>query len=73
MNVTATVKRMRAWAEANPWADTQGLMDDEWEALARSALGLPTKCSTCERESVRLHGDFHVCQSCFDELMGERR
>jgi hypothetical protein len=31
---------MRAWAEENPQADTQGLMDDEWEALARAALSL---------------------------------
>lgn len=32
--------RMRNWAAEHPEADTQGLMPDEWVALARAALGL---------------------------------
>lgn len=31
--------RMRTWAEAHGEADTQGLMPDEWTALAIAALG----------------------------------
>jgi hypothetical protein len=34
---------MKAWASEHGEADTQGLMDDEWEALATAALGLPPK------------------------------
>lgn len=34
----AAAARMRAWAEENPQADTQGLMDDEWAALASAAV-----------------------------------
>jgi hypothetical protein len=36
--IAGAVSRMRAWAAEHPEADTQGLMDDEWEALARAAL-----------------------------------
>jgi hypothetical protein len=36
--VDAAVERMRAWAEENPSCDTQGLTDDEWEAMAIAAI-----------------------------------
>lgn len=33
------VRRMKIWANQHPWADTQGIVDDEWEGLAMAALG----------------------------------
>lgn len=41
VQVEEAVRRMRAWANNHGEADTQGLMPDEWENLARMALGLP--------------------------------
>jgi hypothetical protein len=36
-----TVPRMKTWAEAHPWCDSQGITDDEWESLAAAAHGFP--------------------------------
>lgn len=36
-------RAMRAWAEANPWCDTQGITYDEWEGMAQAVVDALTE------------------------------
>ena len=41
--VARVTRGMRAWADENPWCNTQGVMDDEWLEMAAAvvdALGI---------------------------------
>lgn len=40
LDISYAVKRMKIWANQHPWADTQGLTDDEWAGLAMAALDI---------------------------------
>ena len=41
-NTNGAVTRMKAWAAEHPEANTQGLTEHEWEAMAYAALGIET-------------------------------
>lgn len=45
VRVESAAWRMKEWASAHGECDTQGIMDDEWIALARAALNLPERAA----------------------------